>query len=66
MKWISNYTHSKDIKFEIVYDVHAGYYFYAAGNKGNSYDGLQDTLEFAKQEALEEFGVPLDSWVQVE
>ncbi len=29
------------------------------------YDGLQDTLDFAKQEALEEFGLPLTAWRQI-
>lgn len=30
------------------------------------YDSFQDTVDICKSVALEEFGVPLDSWEQVE
>lgn len=30
----------------------------------NFYDDLQDTLEWAKDTALEEFGVPINSWIE--
>ncbi len=66
MKWISNYKHPKGLNFEIEYDEFAGYYFYANEDETNIYDDLQDTLEVAKEVALEEFGVPIDSWKQVE
>jgi hypothetical protein len=45
-----------------------GFYLYVYdGITGfNTHDYLQDTLEIAKEQAFEEFGVPLDSWKQVE
>ena len=66
MRWYSNYQSGVGHKFEIEFDEFAGYYFYASGGTLEPYDGLQDTLSFAKEEALEEYGVPLESWVQVE
>ncbi len=38
------------------------YYYVIAWDEGYGYDDLQDTLEIAKECALEDFGVPLDSW----
>lgn len=63
--WISTYQDPENRRFEIEHDKSVGYYVYAYNAKGfNFYDGLQDTLEFAKEEALEEFSVPVDSWVE--
>lgn len=44
-----------------------GFYLYVYDGKTgiNTHDYLQDTLDIAKQQALEDFGVPLDSWVEV-
>ena len=66
MKWISEHQSNQGHHFEIKLDTNAGYYFYAYGGTLEPYDGLQDTLNFAKEEALEEYGVPMDSWVKVE
>lgn len=50
--------------FEIDEDLPGvGFNVYAYDSNGkNTHDYLQDTLEMAKKCALEEFGVPLDSW----
>ena len=47
-------------------DSSTSYYLYvydANGNNTHDYD--QDTLDIAKEQAWEDFGVPLDSWVEV-
>lgn len=43
-----------------------GFYVYAYDRDGkNIHDFLQDDLDMAKRCALDEFGVPLDSWTEV-
>lgn len=61
MKLIS---HHQNQIFEIVEDLpEVGFYMYAYDSNGkNTHDFLQDTLQMAKECALENFGVPLDSW----
>lgn len=39
-----------------------GYYLYVMKNGENIADHLQDTLELAKQEALEMYNIPLSAW----
>ncbi len=29
------------------------------------YDNVQDTLEFCKEDAYEEFGIPLENWEEI-
>ena len=41
------------------------YYVYAWTNKGAEFDYLQDTLDMAKKCALDEFGIPVDSWKEL-
>jgi hypothetical protein len=43
-----------------------GYYLFVWEEERCLYDYLQDTLEIAMEQALEEFGVPLDAWKRVE
>jgi hypothetical protein len=40
-----------------------GYYLYVFDGNRCTHDYLQDTIDFAKHCALEEFGVPLQNWV---
>ena len=62
MKLISQ--HNNQV-FEIIEDLpKVGFYLYVYDSNGkNTYDYLQDTLQMAKECALEEFGVPIDSWI---
>jgi hypothetical protein len=39
-----------------------GYYLYVYDGERCTHDYLQDTLAFAQADALELFGVPLESW----
>ena len=42
-----------------------GWYLYVFKDKTESvciYDHLQDELDYAKNQALKDYGVPLDSW----
>jgi hypothetical protein len=76
MKWISGFKHPKSWTFEIEQqtwynstdqvDVILFCLFVHDESGKEVYDGQQDTLYWAKNEALEEFGVPLDSWKQIE
>lgn len=63
MPWKSNYSHPKGWRFEITQDTKAGYYLWIY-KINETMDHLQDTLEIAKEQAYEDFGVPLDSWVE--
>jgi hypothetical protein len=54
---------SKDKRhFAIEYDGPAGYYLYVFEGERDIFDYLQDTLELAKEQALEQFGVQKDEW----
>lgn len=68
MKWESNYKHPEGMEFIIEYDEMAEtYYLYIFNSEGkNTHDYDQDTLEIAKEQALEDFGVPLDSWIETD
>lgn len=65
MKWVSLYNHPENWEFEIVHDKFAGYYLWVYKDD-ETMDHLQDTLEIAKEQAFEDFGVPLDSWVEAQ
>lgn len=63
------YTKKKPkLELKIEYDENVGYYLYVYEISTNKCiaDHLQDTLDFAKDDALEIYGVPLDSWKAVE
>lgn len=79
MKWYSAYEHP-EMFFIIEYESNVGYYLYGyyedfsffekdikspAGCPNHQYDDLQGTLEMAKLAAFDDFGVPVDSWVEV-
>lgn len=81
MRWKSNYRHPENLNFIINEDLPAGFYLYIYEEPKFFFEDLndpekhcikyqdnylQDTLEFAKDDALEYFGVPMDSWVEVE
>ena len=40
-----------------------GYYLYVFVDGQCTHDYLQDTMQFAKEDARELFGVPLEAWV---
>ena len=64
MERIKLFAKHNNQTFEIVEDLPGvGFYIYAYDSNGkNTHDHLQDTLQIAKECALEEFGVPLDGW----
>lgn len=66
MKWEAEISSPKPLRFVIDHDEYVGYYLYVWEGEKNTFDYLQDTLHFAKRQALEDFGVPLDTWRQVE
>ena len=66
MKWKSNYISPTQQTFEIKHDMFAGYYMYVDQGDKNTHDFLQDTLYDAQNQALEEYGVPIESWKRVE
>lgn len=65
MKLTSKYNNQT---FEIVEDLpEVGFYVYAYDSQGkNTHDYLQDNLQKAKECALKQFGVPLDSWTAMQ
>ncbi|MFO1242907.1 MAG: hypothetical protein U1E36_06875 [Rickettsiales bacterium] len=66
MKWEAEIYHPQKLRFIIDYDEYVGYYLYVWEGEKNTFDYLQDTLDIAKRQALEDFGVPLNVWKQVE
>lgn len=42
-----------------------GFNLYVWKNGIGLYDNVQDTLKICQEDAFEEFGIPLDSWVEV-
>jgi hypothetical protein len=78
MKWYSTFKHPDNWFFIIEDGGNVGFYLYVyEGREGfrldiedadccsrHQQDHLQDTLVYAKEQALEDFGVPLDSWVK--
>lgn len=80
MKWYSTYEHPDKIFFIIEYDEkYYGAYLYLYyeditffeedirtkdGCPNHQYDDHQDDLLMAQEVAFDQFGVPLDSWVQ--
>lgn len=65
MKLVAEIKFPRKIRCEIEYDKKAGYYLYVWENDIGIDDDLQDTLQFAKEAAME-YGIPLDAWQQVE
>lgn len=66
MKWTASISSPKPLRFVIEHDELVGFYLYVYEGDWNSHDYLQDTRYFAKEQAFEEFGVPLDAWVRTE
>lgn len=80
MKWYSTYIHPEGFKFIIELDENVGYYIYLyedleyfeddfkrpEGCPSHQDDDLQDSLESAKRCTFIQFGVPVDSWTQIE
>lgn len=52
--------------FEIKEDPAAGFYLYVFEGNKCVYDYLQDTFEIAVECALEDYGVPKNSWEKIE
>ncbi len=79
LKWYSTYDHPDHLNFIIEHDENVGYYIYLYENfecfeddlkvyegcPSHQDDDLQDTLESAKRVTFKNFGVPVDSWVEV-
>lgn len=66
MKWIAEIKEPVPMRLIIEHDKLAGYYLYVYKNGHGIRDDLQDTLEWAMRVALNDYGVPLDAWQQVE
>lgn len=81
MKWTTHFQHPESMHFIIDEDSEAGFYLYVyeteafyqrdianAQGKCPSYqrNHLQDTLYWAQQQAEEEYGVPMDSWQEID
>ena len=79
LKLYSSFTHPKGWRFIIEQDSQVGFYLYvyeqdspflddlrsSTGCWSHQQDHLQDTLKAAKNQALQDFGVPVDSWVEI-
>ena len=79
MHWTSTYKHPENMRFIIEHQEPVGYYLFAYfledlyekdagrnwGCPHHQEDYLQDTFEAAADDALEFYGVPMDSWVEV-
>ena len=67
MKWTSGYKHAENLSFIIDEDKNVGFYLYVYDQKGsNTHDYLQDDFETVKFFAFHKFGVPEDSWVEID
>ncbi|MBU6476150.1 MAG: hypothetical protein KGL10_08565 [Alphaproteobacteria bacterium] len=73
MKWLTNYNDPQGRTFKIETmefvkgNMPTQYVVYAFDkNRFNTHDHAQDSLKMAKECAFDEFGVPVDSWHQVE
>ena len=64
-KMLAKATHN-GLRFKIEEDSNVGFYLYVFDGDKCTHDYLQDTFDFAKACALEEFGVPLNAWQAVE
>ena len=79
MKWYSTYKHPEGLYFVIEDGINVGFYLYVYEEdfffeedikdpeycRCHQQDHLQDTFEIAQEQAEEDFGVPMDSWVKV-
>lgn len=65
-KWTA--VNNKSQHFLIDEDGNVGFYLYVYndGDERCIRDHLQDTLEIAKRQALEDYEVPEDAWKQIE
>jgi hypothetical protein len=64
-KFRSNFYNSDQIYFEIEQDI-VGFYLRLFDINGtNIADYLQDSLNNAKAQAKEEYGVPYDAWYEI-
>ena len=67
MKFKCFEAHLGEFQFKIEEDLPGvGWYLYVYKNGVGVADHLQDTLEFVKEDAFEEYGVPLTAWVQIQ
>jgi len=74
MRWVSNYKHPEgwtfEIESEILFDLNTkeNVTFFNLlvmdANGEEIRDYLQEALDIAQDQAFEDFGVPLDSWVE--
>lgn len=65
MKWIAD-CGPKSRRFEIVHDPAVGYYLYVFENEKCVRDHLQDTLDTAIDNALEDYQLPRSAWMAVQ
>ncbi|MCH9617245.1 MAG: hypothetical protein SP4CHLAM5_07680 [Chlamydiia bacterium] len=65
MKWVAGNEISNIMRYEIEYDSTVGFYLYVYENNKCIKDYLQDTLEFAMECAMEDYGVKKSEWKRV-
>jgi hypothetical protein len=65
-RWEAKLLGDNSKKILIDEDEVAGFFLYVYDNDKCTYDGLQDTFEFAVEVANEKFGVERSSWIQVD
>lgn len=58
----SHVAYHAHARYEIVPEPGVGFYVFRYADGRSTHDYLQDTFEMATACALEEFGVPIDSW----
>jgi hypothetical protein len=64
---IKNFNTTAGIRAEIVEDKNAGFYLYIYDDSGKCIaDYLQDSLQFAKEQAAEDYDLDVNSWQKIE
>lgn len=66
MRWIAKIEIPEPLKFVISHAQQVGFYVYVYKRDRMLYDYLQDTLEQAKEFALQKFQVPVNSWTSID
>jgi hypothetical protein len=76
MKWVADIKHPKPLHCEIEKQLlrsilpgkpdQDGFYLFVYDNGVNTHDYLQDSLEMAMDQALDDFGIPKSAWRKVE
>lgn len=66
MNFKSNHSDPRGFEYRIQQDDVAGFYLLVVEGAKCTKDHLQDSFELAVEQALEDYGVPVSSWVKDE